>query len=197
MRHRSFVIVCLALLVAGCSLLPQQEPLPPTLAKQEQLKHWQVSGKVGIRTAEDAGSAYLRWQQQKDHYQIRLHGPLGQGALDIEGTPKKVVARSQKFGEISAPTPEQLFYEHFGWWMPLSDLKTWIRGLPTPQRHIMKTVEYDEQGLIKQFQQRGWHIEYRSYQDVDGVTLPRKIVLTQQDITITLVLKEWHLSAPA
>ncbi len=178
----------------GCSMWQPQAPLPPTLKKQQQLKQWQVSGKVGIRTAEDAGSAYLKWDQNNNEYHIRLHGPLGQGALDITGGPQKVTARSHKLGEVSAPTPEQLFFEHFGWWMPLSKLTAWIRGLPAQPLPRKRSLELDEQGLIRQFRQSGWQIQYPDYQNVEGITLPRKIILQRRKMTIKLILKEWQFT---
>ena len=52
-----------------------------------QIDGWQITGKLGLKTPEDSGSATLQWLQRQSYFDIRLSGPLGQGASRLIGRP--------------------------------------------------------------------------------------------------------------
>lgn len=154
---------------------------------------WQAKGKVGIKTSDDGGSAFLQWKQNPQQYTIRVYGPLGQGALLIQGDQNGVSAQSQKLGLLTGPTPEALFYEHFGWRVPISNLYYWIRGLPSPHNRSKK-LQQDEFGNTTAFKQQGWVITIKSFREAEGFRLPKKMTITKGDFKITLVFSQWQFN---
>ena len=81
LRHL-IAIGCLALL-SGCAGLTSHETLSGQgnpaqwqthKAQASQLNGWQISGKVGIRSPRESGSATLFWLQRQDYFEIgRAH----------------------------------------------------------------------------------------------------------------------------
>ena len=62
-------------LLSGCATTSYQainvdefEPAKPSLS---ELNNWQINAKLGIRTATDAQSIRILWQQQDEEYQLR------------------------------------------------------------------------------------------------------------------------------
>lgn len=186
------------LLASGCahrSLTPPQD----VLEHQRQLQaigDWQLAGKLGIRTADDSGSASVKWQQQPNTYQINLSGPLGQKSMIITGSPGKV--RLEQTGEPpqEAKTAEALIKKTAGWTLPVAQLAYWVRGVPAPKLRITHLHQNDN-GLIEQLNQGGWAISYSNYRDQTfngtNMPLPGKIIAEYQDVRLTLVIRTWRL----
>lgn len=194
-----YSLMLLALLLAsGCahrSLTPPQD----VLEHQRQLQaigDWQLAGKLGIRTADDSGSASVKWQQQPNTYQINLSGPLGQKSMIITGSPGKV--RLEQTGEPpqEAKTAEALIKKTAGWTLPVAQLAYWVRGVPAPKLRITHLHQNDN-GLIEQLNQGGWAISYSNYRDQTfngtNMPLPGKIIAEYQDVRLTLVIRTWRL----
>ena len=93
MMQRCFICLLLLLTISGCAHRGSFTPPPDLVAHQQQLQritHWELNGKLGIRTPDESGSASLKWAQQLADYQINLSGPLGQKRMIITGTPAGV-----------------------------------------------------------------------------------------------------------
>jgi len=199
MRWRSgLALIFASLLLAGCSGLqaPEQPPQQSLDWRQyqrymDQLENWALQGKIGIRSPADALSANLQWQQQQSDYAISLRGPLGQGGAIINGTPTQVEIEIPGEGRFSADSPEQLLQQTTGWHLPISDIRYWIRGIPSPDAPFEQVIEKNR---LQTLDQNGWHIQYVRYRRF-GLLLPSKIKLSRGEIRITLIVKEWQLSA--
>jgi len=201
MIQRCLLLILPLLLLSGCvhqgSLTPPQDVLEHQRQVQA-IDNWQVTGKLGIRTAADSGSASVKWVQQIADYQINLSGPLGQKSMIITGTPDKV--RLEQTGEPvqEAKTAEALIKKSVGWTLPVAQLAYWIRGVPAPKLRITH-LQQNENGLIAQLIQGGWSISYSNYRDqrFDGVILPLpgKITAEYKDVRLVLVIRNWQLGA--
>jgi len=160
------------------------------------INQWQFSGKLGIKTPLDSGSASIKWQQNVAAYDIQINGPLGQKSVHIEGDNKSVILKEKGKDAISAHSPEVLIKQVTGWDFPLTQLNYWIRGLPAPKTKI-KQITPNNMGLIAQLQQSGWTIDYQSYHQLtlndQLIYLPKKITAHYQDIRLTLIVHEWTL----
>ena len=194
--------VGLAVILGGCSLNPDT-PLSSDAAqlsweqRQQQLlplTHWQVLGKISIRTPEDSNSANLNWTQHDDHYRIYMAGPLGQGAVNIQGSEQQGITLDISGEErYQAASPEQLLQHRLGWSIPVSQMPYWVRGLPAPSS--THQIQLDTFNRISQLQQSGWSIRYLGYQPghAEQPQLPRKIELKRGDqLRLLLVLKQWQ-----
>ncbi len=199
MMHRVSRLLFLTLLLGGCvhqgSLTPPQD----VLEHQRQVQaigDWQLTGKLGLRTAGDSGSASVKWVQQIANYQINLSGPLGQKSMIITGTPNKV--RLEQTGEPAqeAKTAEALIKKSAGWTLPVAQLAYWVRGVPAPKLRITH-LQQNDTGLIAQLIQGGWIINYSNYRDqtFNGVILPLpgKITAEYKDVRLVLVIRNWQL----
>lgn len=194
-------------LLAACSTVPTQlPPTPPADIEQQQsrwlehseqvgaLTHWQLFGKVGLRTADLARSANITWRQEGEHFNINLSGPLGAGATELTGTSASVQVRIAGRGEFHTDNPEQLLREQTGWDLPVTTLLHWIKGVPSPQQDA--TFDLDEWGRLRHLQQAQWELKYPSYQQQETLWLPQKITLYHDEIILTLVIKGWSYPSP-
>ncbi|MBR9911839.1 MAG: outer membrane lipoprotein LolB [Gammaproteobacteria bacterium] len=194
---RSAAICSLLALLSACSALgPKPPPSGIDYSQQQRqlaaLDQWQLQGKLGIRLPEDAASAYIDWRQQPRSYEIQLSGPLGQGATRISATPDGVTLARAGEAEISAPSAEELMYRTLGWWLPMSDLHYWVRGIPSPTAPT-GVMERNENGTLHSLTQSGWLISYLSYQAIPPFLLPARLAISRADIKATLIIKNWQL----
>ncbi|MDI5922093.1 lipoprotein insertase outer membrane protein LolB [Halomonas sp. LR5S13] len=154
-----------------------------------ELDTWVLVGKAGLRTPEDSTSANLDWSQHPHYYRLLISGPFGSGRSTLEGREGRFSLTTAE-GRFEAETPEALMEEQLGWSLPVSALSDWIRGLPaddTPHR-----LEEDELGFPLRLEQDGWEIEYRDWERVADLWLPRRLVMAYDDLRVTLAVTDWR-----
>ena len=185
--RRAFILICYALiLLSGCQMAPS-----PTVPEQDvtQLTHWQAHGRFAYKSAQDGGSATVRWQQQNDRGHLRFSGPMGLGSAELNWQPGLAELTSNK-GNISAPNAESLAYELTGLLLPADALLYWLRGLPWPQSpaELIK----DDAGRLKELTQLGWQLHFDRWQQVQGYWLPHRLKASHNDDSFTLVIQQWN-----
>ena len=197
LRHL-IAIGCLALL-SGCAGLTSHETLSGQgdpaqwqahKAQASQLNGWQISGKVGIRSPRESGSATLFWLQRQDYFDIRLAGPMGRGAARLTGRPGAVSLDTANQGQLQAESAEALLQQQLGWSLPVAHLFWWIRGLPAEDSKSRLTL--DSESRLASLEQDDWHVEYLSYVEQNGYWLPERMKLHGANLDITLVIKDWQ-----
>ena len=196
---RQLIVISLLALLTGCAGLTNREAIEgqgnPHLWKAHKaqigaLDAWQINGKVGIRAPKDSGSGTLFWLQRQDYYDIRLSGPLGRGAARLTGRPGAILLEVANQGRYEAESPEALLEEQLGWRLPVSHLQWWVRGLPAPDSKSRVTLDSNSQ--LARLQQDGWDVEYLSYAEQNGYSLPQRIKLHGTNLDVTLVIKDWQ-----
>jgi len=179
--------------MTGCGLLPSTPgTIPgtgPALEAQE-LQQWQLRGKIGVVAQGKAHSAYFNWQQYQSDYHLQLTGPLGRGAVQLDGSSAGPVTLRQsgqppRMGE----SPEALLKDSLQWDLPISELYWWIRGLAAPDNRFKSETYAD--GAMHQLQQSGWTVDYDRYGLYQGYSLPEKIRLQRHDLRLTILIKGW------
>lgn len=195
------IILVMVIAFVGCAHQSRITPPPNLLAHQQTLQtvdHWQLNGKLGIRTATDSGSASLKWSQAKQDYHINLSGPLGQKRMVITGKPGKVTLEEAGQKTLTAKSAEALIKKTSGWTLPVAQLAYWVKGVPAPREKITR-LETNNLGLIDQLEQGGWLISYSNYRhwDVHGtqLTMPQKIIAQYRDVRLILAIHEWQMEA--
>lgn len=195
-RHLFFFIV---LLLAGCAGQQSHETVEghgdPALWQTHKtqlstLDAWQIEGKVAIRSAEDSASGSVFWLQRQDYFDIRISGPMGQGASRLTGRPGLVELEVANQGRFKAATPEALLEQQLGWRLPVSHLSWWIRGLPAPDNPSQ--IVLDDNSRLARLRQDGWVIEYSRYALHNDNWLPERIKMVGHDLDITFVIKSWQ-----
>ena len=160
------------------------------LAVLATVVEWTAVGKLGLQSAQDSWSAGLTWHQLPDSFAIRLSGPLGQGMMELSGSPGLVEMRTAD-DVYRAGSAEELMQSHAGWQVPLSGLRHWILGRPDPEAPVAE-LELDPAGRVASLRQVGWRIRYDQYDEFDGVVLPTKLTLENARVRAKLVLRSWR-----
>lgn len=161
-------------------------------ADVEAFDTWTMVGKAGLRTPQESTSANLDWNQHPHYFRMLISGPFGGGRSVLEGREGRFSLTTSD-GRFQAETPEALMEEQLGWSLPVSAMPDWVRGLPG--EHASYQLETDELGFPNFLQQDGWEIDYRDWEQVDEMWLPRRLVMHYGDVRITLVVNQWRSTA--
>lgn len=192
------IALALTLLLSACAGLrdtttpPAAEPWQARQQTLEELQQWDLSARISVSRGDDGWHGSLRWRQRTNTYAIDLVGPLGQGRIDIDGTPSMVRLRTDDGRELRAADVETLLADATGLGLPISGLFYWIRGLP--EANMPAQLMGDEQGLLTGLQQNGWNIVFSDYQLIDALQLPTRITAQQEDLQVKLAIQTWKLS---
>ena len=189
---RLLMLTAAMLLSACANLLPSggQDGLQSRLSG---LERWQVRGKLSVVSPDDSVTGYLTWEQDRQRYDLFISGPFGSGASRLSG--------SRQHAELTLPgwdkpqqasSPELLMLQYMGWNFPVTDIRYWVKGQPSPGNQA--SAEYDEYGLLSRLQQHGWEIRYSRYQQQDGYWLPGLIKISGHNFRFTFSIKEWTLN---
>lgn len=158
-------------------------------ADVEAFDTWTLVGKAGLRTSEENISANLDWNQHPHYFRMLISGPFGGGRNVLEGREGRF-SLSNSDGRFEAETPEALMEEQLGWALPVSAMPDWVRGLPGENGSYQ--IETDEFGFPSHLAQDGWEIDYRDWEKVDSLWMPRRLVMHYDDVRITLVVNQWQ-----
>ncbi|MCP5206096.1 MAG: outer membrane lipoprotein LolB [Hahellaceae bacterium] len=188
--------------MSGCATKPEynlavdKTPPPQWEVRRAQLytlTSWRIIGKIGVKQPDQNDSAVInRWQQIEDNFIIDLSSSiLGMGATQLVGNPEMLQISKSDGETIVSDTPESLLYQQLGWSLPLKQLPFWIKGVPSPK--FTQSVMFTEQGDPAKFRESGWSIDASRFDTTGDFRLPGKIKLTNGDVTIIVIINEWHL----
>ena len=93
--------------------------------------------------------------------------------------------------KVNAASPEALLSQQTGYRLPVSNLYYWIRGLPVPNMSAKKRL--DSENKLTELNQAGWFIQFLGYQQKGGVEMPDKIFLSNQTMTVKIVIHQWQI----
>jgi len=175
---------------AGCATTPLLERGQSAAA----LDAWQLMGRVSLTRGEQGWHASLNWQQQGEHFYLKISGPLGQGGFQLNGDDRGVVLVDADGKTFAAGDADVLLAQVTGWQLPVLGLRYWIRGLPAPAADEAQASE-DDSGRLSHLVQSGWTINYNRYQMVGDFSLPDKLQLLRDDIAVRIVVDKWELGA--
>jgi outer membrane lipoprotein LolB len=186
---KEWLAVALAASLTGCALFT---PAPPEVSYSKtenqalyRLEPWSLDGRIALTGPEDSWTADLAWAHQRGNEQIKLSGPLGQGALMIRLS-EDVVTVDEGDGKVeSSDDPEGFINQRLGMFVPVSSLRYWVLGLPEPD------LDFDE--TATGFRQSGWTIAFQAMQRVGQLLLPRKMSVANDRVKLKLIINQWIL----
>ena len=175
---------------------PRRRGTPP----DDVIERWRAIGRLAVRIGDGSGggdgarswSGTLDWRQERDDFRLRLSGPLGQGALQVEGGPEGVALTTARGERRSARTPEALLARELGWELPASSLRHWITARVRPGVPV-EDWTLDEAGRLSALAQQGWHVDYEYLGDAGGRSLPNRITLRSEGVRVRIAIRDWHL----
>lgn len=199
MRHWLTIGLLCLFQLSGCSLTPEQgiidtsvQPLSPHQRSITTLTEWQLQGRIIITLNDESWHATLRWDQHQENFDISLTAPFGQGSIRLTGAQGRTTLESSDGGFSSAADPESLLFEQFGVEVPLSALRYWIVGLPTPGYHRQ---QLDEQGHMIALEQHNWQIRINRYRPYGNLQLPGRLFLNGDQGEVRLAITHWTFNS--
>ena len=199
--RRALVAGCLILGVASCTMVPKPVDIDASEQAQalwtqhqqqlESYSQWSIKGRAALRSDNESWSAALTWRQDNNNYHLRLAGPFGQGAVNIDGSDERISVHIAGQEPVVANDAELLLARSLGWSVPVQSLPYWLRGLPAPGK--VDALSLGGSGAIHHLEQQGWRLDYSAYRPLRGVNLPRKIKIENDDLRLKLVLDHWRL----
>lgn len=147
---------------------------------------WRARGKFSFSSNDLKESGNFDWRQADQQYSVRLFGPLGFGAVRINGNDHHVTVRTSR-EERSSIEPDSLLYQATGMHLPLTELPDWLRGQPSTFHN--EHTEFNDDGRISKAFVQGWEIDYIDYSP--GTGLPIEIIAEQEDKRLRLIVVEW------
>ena len=198
----SFVLLfCLALL-AGCATTPTRPATPAASAEvldsqRGQVLEWTVAGRIAVSNGRDGGSGRIDWQQDSGSYVISLSAPVTRQGWRLSGDATHARLDGIKGGPREGADAESLLREATGWEIPVGALGHWIRGIGAAEHEFGPVnVSYGPDNLPLRLQQAGWSVEYAGWVPVpNGPALPTRLVATQGQAKVRLVMDAWTLPA--
>jgi outer membrane lipoprotein LolB len=183
--------------VTGCTSMTPPAATQSTVtwdsrkALLNNMENWQISGKIAVITANDSGSASVDWSQRASSFTLSLYGPLGAKAIKMSGAPGHVTLKTSEGKTITAPSAEQLLSDQWGWQLPLSSLKYWLRGLPVPG--VPQQSTFDAAHRLASLTQQGFTIRYQGYTTAGALDLPQHLSITSPSIKTKIIIYKWNV----
>jgi outer membrane lipoprotein LolB len=187
-------VLVLVLALSGCAMQPPRAPpaaCPYPACTPAAVTDWRLQGRLSLTRGAQGWHASLDWQDHAGRYRLLVRGPLGQGALQLDGDAQGVRLTDAEGRVHVAADAESLLQQVAGWRLPVSGLRYWVRGLPYPGVHLDETL--DDTGRLAQLRQAGWTIRYQRFRVVDGIEWPDRLTLERDDLVLKLVIDQWRL----
>lgn len=163
------------------------------LSQLDKLQTWSLAGKLAVITPDQRASVYINWKQSHVS-DIRMTNILGVSLAKLldDGHIARLESDGKTYQDTSA---DALIYSVTGWDLPVSNLKTWIKGsVKTSDQFTLNESE-----LIASLSPRcdnceQWEINYSNYQKVSNIWLPHKINLSnaQRQTRLKITISEWR-----
>ena len=168
---------------------------------------WQLAGSFSYVDPEESGAGRIRWSFQGDlldnlrlndvidQERVRLIGPIGTGSVELVSKDNRasLISGNQTSNGVDA---ESLLFNLTGWRLPVSEMRYWLFGMPSP--NASGKFWLNEQGQLQTLQQSEWEIQFDRYV-VDPIlqqAVPKKITAVHRgnQAKVKLVIKSF---APA
>ncbi len=156
-------------LLAGCQLLFIAKPSEP-LCQPPACDGFSITGKIGVKSGQQGGSAFYTWVQRGDQFDIDLTGILGIGRTHIVGDKLQAVLSNSQ-GQWQGASASALLYDITGWRAPMGSLPYWVMAKPAPNTTVTKT---NTNNLPVQMVEENWFIDL-VYQENNN--LPYKLTM--------------------
>jgi len=189
----------LLLLLASCATITPPTSQAPATSRINQkhldtlvnIKAFALKGRLGAVSQKQGFSGGIDWQHQTATDNIDVFSPVGGKVANITKNPSGVTLTSQNGHSVSAQDAESLTETTLGFRLPLIGLSNWAIGRPGASK--IEAANWDETGRLTKLKQDGWDISYENYTDIDGISLPKKILLKSEKVNLKLLVETWGL----
>ncbi|OAJ94098.1 lipoprotein insertase outer membrane protein LolB [Vibrio bivalvicida] len=195
-----FLLLVGALSLHGCATIDSTTNVEWQTHQQRlaTIQDYKSNGKLGYIAPDQRQSLNFQWHHSSTLTQLRMTTFLGQTALNLKATPDGASVETYDEQTFQASTPETLIKQLTGLNIPVEQLNDWMLGRPTQADYYDLNETNTLASLTKRVGDQVWQLNYTSYQDVliDGTTLPlpKKMKLTQSDISINIIISKWNIN---
>jgi len=197
------LLLTAVLLATGCAgLRPAADADPAARAAFDQradqvaaIDTWRLVARLGLATGEEYWSAQLNWRVDNGGHVLDLAGPMGRGGGRLtlaEAQPAELVTRAGE--QFRAEDPDALVAHISGEAIPVSGMIYWVRGLVDPARAHQLDVDADGRPL--RIEQSGWTVEYREFEDVNGIAMPVRMDMERDGVELRARIGSWLMEPP-
>jgi outer membrane lipoprotein LolB len=193
-RCRDFAAALLLFTLAGCAThkgvgLPELSDWEVRRDTLASLSEWEFRGRIGVSAGEEGFNGKLSWWQHDDVFLARVSGPLGVGAVKIQGDERQVAVTDEDGEVTEMRDAETELYRRYGWTIPVTSLRYWALGIPDPSSPAETT--FGDHGRLTRLEQRNWLVEIDEYREGGGQQMPRRMSATHRDTRVRLVIDNW------
>jgi outer membrane lipoprotein LolB len=148
---------------------------------------WGLQGRLSVRSSKESWLTKLEWTHDELTDDLTLSTSLGGGVAKLVYSDRGIFLTDVDgfMQKVSETELEALL----GYSPPLSNLKYWVRGVPSPEQVTSLKAEFID-GVVA-FKQDGWSVKLERFDQVGDVALPGRISLLKNDMRIKLVVDEW------
>ncbi len=181
-------------MLTGCAapksaLLPELNDWNARQQVLAGLDEWEFSGRIAVKTATDGFNGKLRWSQDRNAFEATASGPLGAGAVRIEGDGASVVLTDKDGIRAELEDAELEFRLRYGWTIPVQSLRYWALGVPDPAAAADTVI--DDTGRLTKLRQRDWSVTFSRYAEGGGQMMPKVLTAENADTRVRLVIDHW------
>lgn len=186
----------LAVTLSACAtkFTPPTQPAEHIGKDIRQLQHWEASGKASTRVFGKTVSGTFSWQRVGEGFEAEGAGPLGQMRTVVVGQEGIVLIQNSSIGTLYTDDPEKLSEEMAYTPIPPFHLNAWLSGWPKEAETAVDSLPAD-QG-VREFHERGWHIQVISEQIVDNYRVPERIIMTWDHRRVVVAINTWQAKKP-
>jgi outer membrane lipoprotein LolB len=191
LRFSLMLVFLLGLAVlAGCAAPPvsdAQAKAIDTLGTLNRSGRFAMRAEVFGRNPEAVQGGFV-WRDRGQVLTLDLTNPMGTVLARVEVGPQGALMQESNGNITRAPHPDALIRQVIGQEIPVSGLRSWMRGQPADGSSAENVARTS--GHLSKLRQNGWSIELSRYDDLG----PRLLVLTRQDgertVTLRLVIDQ-------
>ncbi len=192
--RNGIAVIAAATMLAGCvtptsALLPAMASWDDRQAVLAGQTDWAFSGRIGVSAGEEGFNGKLRWRQRDDRFEASVSGPLGAGAVQIDGDRAGIRVTESDGAITELSDPEYDLRMRYGWTIPVQSLRFWALGIPDPSSPA--STEFGDDGQLTRLEQRNWTVDIRQYREGGGQPMPRRITAVNADAKVRLVIDNW------
>ncbi|MFT6984615.1 MAG: outer membrane lipoprotein LolB [Psychromonas sp.] len=192
---KTLLLLLFTLGLVGCAQIPTAQHVNWQTQQQqlENLNEWTLTGKLAYFTSELRFSRNLFWQQSGEEFQITLTNFLGLTTLDVikDQSGTKIIFDGKTY---YGNDPEILIEKLSGFVIPIAALQQWIKGNPN---HASYQLDGNNQVISLSSSDPHnvqWTVDYGDYKAIQGINLPHKLQLKQQDLRIKFSISKWQIT---
>ena len=183
----TFITVC-AMTASACTstLTPLEQQQRERCISEK--KEYSVSGKLGIFDEKIKTTTLLNIDVNRPDYTIYISGTTGTTLLKIRKTSSVTEITDDKGNVRSGTNADELVYSLTGLHIPCDSLPDIITAVPGNNRAV-----YSEKGTIESISFSGFKVVYKSFTEVKGILLPKKMDIQGDNFLLRISVNKWNI----